>query len=533
MVEQEFELADPDSCVAVLEETRRDESRLMARQMTAIADLLAHRTAEAEGVDPDPGWSMITGFSRTVAEVGAALHMAPREANKVVACAEALDLRLPRIRDLLAEGHIDFASVRTIVTRTELVEQELIGALDRRLAERIRRWECWSHKRLVNAVDKVILTIDPDAAKERRARADGDRYMKITPQVDGTAKVQGRISATAAAVYERRMDQLVKTVCANDSRTMDQRRADAMQAIAENRTRLDCTCGSDDCPMRTEDPGPQRAVPVVINVIATEATVSGESEEPGYLEGFGVIDADTVRELTEDAKLRPLAEPTVTEERAHRYQPTPAVARWVRYRDLTCRFPFCDRKATICDLDHTTPFNHEDPATGGLTVPSDLAAYCRQHHRLKTFLSGLDGWQDEQLADGTIVWRTPTGRVYRTTPDGPELFPQMRPDCTEPKPRRRNRQRERKARIARMRETLRAQRPVNAAQRNLDRARTKEIELRKWRNESRRWLLLFKGERKSRSPFARWINDPFEPEDLTPDWRPPPDPEPRFDEPPF
>jgi len=84
-----------------------------------------------------------------------------------------------------------------------------------------------------------------------------------------------------------------------------------------------------------------------------------------------------------------------------------------------------------------------------------------------------------------------------------------------------------------MRETLRAQRPVNAAQRNLDRARTKEIELRKWRNESRRWLLLFKGERKSRSPFARWINDPFEPEDLTPDWRPPPDPEPRFDEPPF
>lgn len=169
--------------------------------------------------------------------------------------------------------------------------------------------------------------------------------------------------------------------------------------------------------------------------------------------------------------------------------------------------------------------------SGGLTVPWGLAAYCRRHHRMKTFVCGPNGWRDEQLADGTIVWTSPTGREHRTTPDGFELFPQMRPPSDQP--RKRNRQRERKARVRYLRRTLRAQRPVNAAQRRLDRARHREIEVRKWRNRSRRFLVLFKGRERSKSPFSRWINEPFEPEELPPDWRPSPEASPEPDDPPF
>ena len=75
---------------------------------------------------------------------------------------------------------------------------------------------------------------------------------------------------------------------------------------------------------------------------------------------------------------------------------------------------------------HTVAFNHADPGAGGQTVPWNLACYCREHHRLKTFHGGVGGWRDQQLPDGTIVWTSPTGRIYRTTPGGPELFPQMR-----------------------------------------------------------------------------------------------------------
>jgi hypothetical protein len=36
---------------------------------------------------------------------------------------------------------------------------------------------------------------------------------------------------------------------------------------------------------------------------------------------------------------------------------------------------------------------------------------------------------------------------------------------------------------------------------------------------------MFTGRRASTSPFMRWVNDPYDPEDLPPDWRPPPEPD--------
>jgi len=46
-----------------------------------------------------------------------------------------------------------------------------------------------------------------------------------------------------------------------------------------------------------------------------------------------------------------------------------------------------------------------------------LAIRC--HHLLKTFW----GWQDRQLPDGTVVWTTPAGQTYVTTPGSALLFP--------------------------------------------------------------------------------------------------------------
>jgi hypothetical protein len=425
--------------------------------------------------------------------------------------------------------------------RTELVSDALIARLDESLAGRIGRWQCWSRRRIINAVDAAVRAIDPDAAKERRVRADDDRHVSVTPLPDGMALgpraswgVRGSLPATAGAAFDKRLSEMATAVCAKDSRTMAQRRADAMLALAEGRV-LTCDCGQPDCPKRAAEAEPTPGgVRTVINVIATEDTVTGESDQPGYLEGYGVIDAEQVRQLAENATLRPVECPTITPEEALRYQPSAALERWIRCRDLTCRFPGCDRPATHCDLDHTTPFNHANPAAGGLTVPWDLACYCREHHRLKTFHGGAGGWRDEQLPDGTIIWASPTGRVYRTTPGGYDLFPQLRAACAAPKPRKRSRSREKTARIARARSKIRDQRPVNAETRRVNRARKREIDDRKWRNHMRRMLILFKGREPSTSPWCTWINDPMEPEELPPDWKPPlPAPPDLDDEPPL
>jgi len=101
------------------------------------------------------------------------------------------------------------------------------------------------------------------------------------------------------------------------------------------------------------------------------------------------------------------------------YRPSAQLQRFIRCRDLTCRFPGCDRPAECCDVDHTVPY----PL--GPTHPSNLKCVCRKHHLLKTFWGGPDGWRDEQHPDGTITWTTPSGHVYTTQPGSRLLFPTL------------------------------------------------------------------------------------------------------------
>lgn len=152
--------------------------------------------------------------------------------------------------------------------------------------------------------------------------------------------------------------------------------------------------------------------------MASEQTVYADGAGPGYLEGYGVIDAEQVRQLAAAASLL-VANPVTSPVEALRYQPSAALERAVRCRDLTCRFPGCSRPAMVCDLDHTVPFNHHYPAAGGRTVAENLKCLCRQHHRLKTF----GGWRDEQLVDGTVIWTSPTGTGIGLPPRVPICFP--------------------------------------------------------------------------------------------------------------
>lgn len=211
--------------------------------------------------------------------------------------------------------------------------------LDAALAEKIAGWDCWSRRRLRNTVDAAILRADPEAAKERRHSADTDRRVTVRAEPNGMARVQAQISAPAAALFDQRLSAMATAVCAEDPRTLAQRRADALEALGRGRFTLDCGCGRPECPARAADPpGPGR---VVINVVASADTLTGRSEDPGYLDGYGVLDAEQVRDLADGgALLRPTARPSDPQAGdVLRHQPCAALARWVRCRDLTCSFP--------------------------------------------------------------------------------------------------------------------------------------------------------------------------------------------------
>ena len=422
MIERMFDMMAtmaPTELVVAIAESQRQESMLVAQRLADVAELLAQRTNEVEAEDPDPGFMMVTGFQRATAEVAAACNLSPAAASIMVSHADTLAERLPEVAAVLAVGDTDWRTVQVIITRTEFVADSVMAGLDANLAQRISKWHCWSRRRIVNAVDATVRGMDPDAVRER-VRQEDRRHVDVIAVGDGTAKVDGIIAADAAATFDRRLNELAAAVCRNDPRSTAQRRADAVKALAEGR-RLACECGNDACPHRSVDAvAPTR---MVINVVAGAETVLGGGSQPGYLEGYGVIDAEQVRQLAEDATLRLVEEPAVSGAEALRYQPSAALERAVRLRDMTCRFPGCDRPAAACDLDHTVPFNHADPGKGGATVAHNLKCLCRQHHRLKTF---HQGWRDEQLPDGTVIWTSPTGQTYRTSPGGVELFPDMR-----------------------------------------------------------------------------------------------------------
>ena len=170
-----------------------------------------------------------------------------------------------------------------------------------------------------------------------------------------------------------------------------------MGALAAGAERLHCRCGQPTCPAAAT-PAPS---PVVIHVVADQCAVDGANSDPGSIIGTDLlIPAELIAELASSATLLPVKHPgDAPTERG--YAPSQALADFVRCRDLTCRFPGCDRAAIEADLDHTIPHSQ-----GGATHASNLKCLCRQHHLIKTFW----GWQDQQLPDGTVIWRSPSGR---------------------------------------------------------------------------------------------------------------------------
>jgi hypothetical protein len=107
-------------------------------------------------------------------------------------------------------------------------------------------------------------------------------------------------------------------------------------------------------------------------------------------------------------KLTPVARgPCQHEQAEHRYRPSRNLQHLIKARNTTCTAPGCGRRAASCDLDHTDP-HHQ----GGRTCECNLAPLCRHHHRCKQ----AEGWWLEQPEPGVLVWHTPAGRTYTTTP---------------------------------------------------------------------------------------------------------------------
>jgi hypothetical protein len=399
---------EASSAVERLRGAVRNENRAAGQRLAVIGELdvlWLRQVGERET------WCTDTQEAIT-AEVAAALGITQGLAASYLEYSRAMRLRLPRVGELLRAGDIDYRTFQTIVYRTDLItDSDVLAAVDAELGVKVSRWPGITQGRLGGYVDRVVARADRDAVRRRHERR-GDREVSIWGDADGLTEIFGRLITTDAHAVDARLDAIAATVCADDPRTRNQRRADAMGAMAVGADRLGCRCGQPCCPAAAT-PTPS---PVVIHVIADQASVDGTAQTHGSMIGSdALLPPELIADLAKSAKLRLLIHPgDAPPERG--YAPSQALATFVRCRDLTCRFPGCDKPAMHCDLDHTIPY-----ADGGRTQASNLKCLCRLHHLIKTFW----GWHDQQLPDSTLVWTSPSGQTYVTTPGSAILFPSL------------------------------------------------------------------------------------------------------------
>jgi len=397
---------------AIMAATRQENAAGAAR-LAAIGELYAVRAPED---DTDKLCWVIDGFGGLVCEIAAALGVSSKRARAQLDRAITLRERLPQVAAIYAQGLIDAVMVAMIVSRTDLIiDDALAREVDQRLAARILRWGRLSKPKMEQRIDAVIGAVDPAGVHGPPAVSDS-RYLDVRPLGPGRVQISGSLSAASGVTLDAVLDAIAGQVCRADPRSFDRRRADAVDVLVTG-GRLRCECGQSDCPAAS---AAERAAPVVtaramIQVITEPASVPGRAV--GFLPGFGQIPPEQVAQLAAlggGAVVRQVAVPPETPESG--YRPSAALAEFVRCRDLTCRFPGCERPAVRCDLDHTVPY----PA--GPTHASNLKSLCRVHHLVKTFHTG---WKDQQFPDGTIVWTSPSGHVYVTRPEGAHWFPTL------------------------------------------------------------------------------------------------------------
>jgi hypothetical protein len=222
----------------------------------------------------------------------------------------------------------------------------------------------------------------------------------LTPRDDGMTELWALLPAEGAAAVVTAIDALASVTSANDPRTPDQRRADAL---------VDLGVAALHDPLLPKAQGMRPSIQITVAL----STLLGTDEQPGELASHGPIPASVARRLAADESgtWRRLVTDPVTGQLLDygqdTYRPPKDLAEFVIARDQTCTFPGCERPARRCDLDHQTPYNK-----GGSTSSQNMGPLCERHHIGKHEA----GWTPTRDEDGSTSWISPTKHVYRSRP---------------------------------------------------------------------------------------------------------------------
>ena len=249
-------------------------------------------------------------------EVSLALQLPLRTAQTRLAQATTLVTELPRTLAAVADGSISarHANVLAEAVWRLPADPALPAALEQRVLPSVLAAGTVTVRQLQGRVRRAVLALDPATAEQRHQRAVADRRVEYYPGEDGMASLVALLPAAEAQLLYTRLTTATRLFPAEDSRTVDQKRADLfVDGLLSGL--------------------PQDALPMVqgrrpaIQVTVSADTLLGLDDEPAHLTGYGPITAETARRLAADSSgtwRRLLIDPdtgALLDISEHRYRP--------------------------------------------------------------------------------------------------------------------------------------------------------------------------------------------------------------------
>jgi hypothetical protein len=420
------QLAD-DELVGALTAWRRVASWATAGELAAVAELTGRRREQVgDGASPDL-------LRYLPDELATALTLTLRSANRLLDVAGGL-ARLPRARDALTRGRIDYPKALVIIDELTGLDDGLAAAVEDKIIDAAPGQ---TTGQLRAALKRAVLQADPAAAGRRRKKAEQDARVEVWTESSGTAALAGRdLPPADVLAADKHVDSLARGLKeAGADGTLDQLRARVYLALLLGRP----------VGLLSPDGASGTGLAGSVNLTMPLASWLGAAQAPGEVAGFGPVDAGTGRTLgaalaarrgsrwcltlTDAAgravghgcarraptgsgwalhiKITDVASPACPHVHTG-YRPSPRLRHLIEVRHRTCSFPGCRRAAQRCDLDHTIPHH-----LGGVTCRCNLAPLCRRHHQAKQ----AQGWRLDQPEPGVLLWTLPHGRRYRVDPD--------------------------------------------------------------------------------------------------------------------
>jgi hypothetical protein len=390
------EVSHEEASLAI-QAARRARAIDQARSWAVVSDEFVLRDASLTESERE-NWVMRVFIS----EVATRLRLPEPSASRLVDDSRVLVNELSRTLDALSVARISYRHAAVIIEQARTLPATVRAAFEQAVLPDAERLPVTQFRR------RAIRTrerMHPESIEDRTRAASADRRFAIETDVDGMAWLHHLLpAAQAVAIFNRVTDIAKSHQCEGDERSLSQLRSDVAADLM-----------IDGIP-NADEPADRRSCgfgirPTVI-VTVPVLTLLGHSEDPGLLDGYGPIDADTARRLAGKAKswMRLLTHPETGVGLSFgkgRYKVPKGLRTWLEIRDETCRFPGCGRAASRSEIDHT-----ESWAKGGKTDAGNLACLCEPHHRMKHTTS----WQVIQRGNGVLDWRSPTGHVHTTRP---------------------------------------------------------------------------------------------------------------------